>query len=390
MGRSGGGFGGGGFSGGFSGGGRSSGGFSGGGRSSGGFGGFGGGRSGFGGGYSSPGYSGGSGGSFLGGLLLGSMLGGRGGGGGGNQTFHPDGKKRGGSGPGGSGCLTVILVVVIAALLCSVLAMFMDCSASTGQSSTSSTVERTALPAGSVQETAYYTDDGDWIGNPTLLNNSMRQFYMETGVQPYLYILPNGYTTSVSQLTSMSDELYGELFIDEAHFLLVFCDDDNGSFNAGYTVGTQAKSVMDSEALKIFQDYLDSNYLNYSLDESEIFANTYTQTADRIMTTDADRMAPVFITVAVVAGVIVVVVIIAIVLRKRRIAREAEQKRQQEILNTPLEKFGDKHVEDLAERYEKARSDKNDDDPDVLIPENLEKFGGDEAESLAQKYEEKK
>ena len=42
-------------------------------------------------------------------------------------------------------------------------------------------------------ETGYYTDaDGDWIHNESELVSGLKQFYRETGVQPYVYILPNG------------------------------------------------------------------------------------------------------------------------------------------------------------------------------------------------------
>lgn len=394
MGRSagGGGFGGGGFSGGFSGGGRSSGGFSG---RGGGFGGFsGGGRSAgrpsapVGGGV----YHGGSGGGFFQGLLLGHLLSSSGGSGGsgGSQEPSPQGKPPN-QGGNKSGCSANMVLIVI--LIFFALAFFAEVNSCVNPSfssttTTASTVERTPLPAGSVEETAYFTDEGDWIDNPNALNQAMRQFYMDTGVQPYLYILPNGQTRSVQELTSRAETLYPEIFNDEAHFLLVFCDDNSGSFNAGYVIGTQAKSIMDSEAIDIFKDYLDANYYDFSLTETQIFANTYTQTADRIMSTDAKRNAPVNITLMIVSGAMVVALTIALVLRKRRQAREAEVKRQQEILNTPLEKFGEDSVEQLAKEYEKSKSDPQAvQDAQVSVPENLEKFGGDAAEDLARKYE---
>lgn len=393
MGRSagGGGFGGGGFSGGFSGGGRSSGGFSG---SGGGFGGFsGGGRSAgrpsapAGGGF----YHGGSGGGFFQGLLLGHLLsssGGSGSGGSGGPSSQGQPPNQGGK---KSGCsANVVLIVVLIFFALAFLGGVSNCvdPSVSSTTTTASTVERTPLPAGSVEETAYFTDEGDWIDNPNALNQAMRQFCMDTGVQPYLYILPNGQTRSVQELTSRAEALYPEIFNDEAHFLLVFCDDNSGSFNAGYVIGTQAKSVMDSEAIDIFKDYLDANYYDFSLTETQIFTNTYTKTADRIMTTDAKRDAPMNIALTIVCGVVIVVIIVALVLRKRRQARAAEAKRQQEILNTPLEKFGEDSVEQLAKEYEKSKSDPQAvQDAQVSVPENLEKFGGDAAEDLARKYE---
>lgn len=346
---SGGGFSGGGFSGGFSGGGRSSGGFSGGHS--------GGGRS------SAP--RGGSSGFGLGGLFghgpiivnapttnYGGGPGGNGSGGPGGPTPPPNGpyqnapQKSPGKGGGCGTIVTIAAVVVFVLFAFYLMGGFSSCSSS---SVAASTVQREALPQGSVSETGYYTDeDGDWIHSSSQLEQGMRQFYMDTGVQPYLYIVPNGTTTSVSELTELSQQLYGELFDDEAHFLLVFCDDGRGGYNCGYTIGSQAKTIMDSEALDIFADYLDRYYADYSLSEEQIFAKTYADTAERIMTVTPSPVVPV----AVCAAVVIVVVVAALVLKRRREAKEREHIRQQEILNTPLEKFGDTEVEELAKKYE--------------------------------------
>lgn len=244
----------------------------------------------------------------------------------------------------------------MAMIMVAVLVSLFDCSSSGQSSITASTVERAPLEQGAVIETAYFTDEGDWIANPNTLEQGLKNFYIETGVQPYLYILANGSVTSPAELSQMSSELYGQLFNDEAHFLVLFCDDNHGSYNVGYTVGTRAKTVMDAEALDVFRDYLDRNYYDYSLTEEEIFADTFAETADRIMTTDAKRNGPVYITVAIVGGIVVVAIIVLIILRQRSRARAAEQKRQQEILSTPLEKFGDTELEDLARKYEGAQA----------------------------------
>ena len=327
MGRSGGG--GGGFrGGGFSGGGRSSGGFSGG---------FGGGRSG---GWRG-GYRGGFGGFRTGPIFINNSRryyggGGNGGGGGGNNSG------------GSSGGMTVLVVLIAIFLLAGV--MFVTNGGfSSGGSIARSTVEREKLPASAVQETAYYTDaDGSWIRSPSTLERGMRAFYEETGVQPYLYILPNGESTSISELTQRAETLYEELFDDEGHFLLVFCDDGYGSFNCGYTVGAQAKTVMDDEAIGILADYIDRYYSDMSISEEEIFSNAFADTGERIMTVTRSPIVPVAVCIAIV----VVAVLIFLTLKKRREQREREQKRAEEILKTPLEKFEDQEVEDLAKKYE--------------------------------------
>ena len=369
MGRSGGGGGfgggGGGFSGGFGGGGgfsrgprsggRSGGSSFGGGRSSGGFGG----GSYYGGGFGGSSFWGG----FLGGMMGASRSGGSGGSGGGvppQMPQQPQGPQQPGPNNGGqqpasqgnpnSGCGTVFIIVA-AFFLIVFLFIALGGGGCSADSIAPSTVERVALNAGEAQQTSFYTDeDGDWIHNTAVLEKGMRQFYDETGVWPYIYILPNGSTTSTSQLTQLAQDLYGELFQDQAHFLLVFCDNNNGGFNCGYWAGSSARTVMDDEAATILADYLWKHYQNYNISEEEIFSNAFADTADRIMTVTPSPVALVAICVTVV---VVVVVVFAIVLR-RMAAKKREAERMQQILSTPLESFEDSELKDLEAKYANA------------------------------------
>lgn len=374
MGRSGGGggfSGGGGFGGGFgSSGGGFGGGFSGGSGSGGRSAGHGG--SGFGGGYHGGGYYGGGfgGGSFWGGFLGGLMGSSRGGGGGSmppQMPQQPSGPQQPGSGggPGGpnapqpgspqgkssnSGCGTVF-VIVAAVLLVLLLVVALGGGGCSGANVPASTVERTALPAGSVNETGYFTDeDGDWIHDPAKLERGLRHFYEETGVQPYVYILPNGSVRSYQELQSIAQEKYDELFTDQAHFVLVFCDDGNGRFNAAYWAGAMTGSVLDDEAINIFKAYLSQNYDDMSLSEEEIFSDAFADTADRIMTVTPSPL-PI---IAVCAAVIIVAVVVFLIVRNRRLAKQREAERMQEILNTPLESLADAELADLEKKYAQA------------------------------------
>ena len=363
MGRSGGGGGGGGggFSGGFSGGGRSSGGFSGG---------FGGGRSGGG------GFGGGPGGGFGGGRGGGGRgFGGFGGpvivnapryyGGGPGGTRPGPGGRRNGC---GTGCGTMVIILVVFFVI---IGIFSSLSGGVSSASiTKSTETRTALPSGSVTETAYYTDEPGWITNKSELLSGMKKFYQETGVQPYIYIASSVNGTSsptTAQISSYSDSLYSELFTDEAHFLVVFCDNGNEGYTVGYTIGSQAKTILDDEAISIFHDYLD-RYFNTSSDsmtDEEFFSRTFGDTADRIMTVTKSPWPTVVLVLVIAAAVIALVVILYKWQGKVREAKEREEKRTQEILNTPLEKFGDKDVEDLAHKYEQESEEDEDDKTDA-------------------------
>lgn len=332
MGRSGGGGGSRG-GGGFSGGGRSSGGFSGGGRS----------------GRSYGGSSRGSGGYYRpGGIRTGPIIVRTGG----TSSYGSSGSSDGSPGRRNSGCGTVLATVIVLLVLAWIFTWVMSGSMGGSSSVQKSTYAREKLPSSAVTETGYYTDQDGWFSNRSELEGGMQEFYRLTGVQPYLYLLPNGSVTSTVELTAMAEELYSQLFTDEGHFLLVFCDDDNGSYNCGYTAGTQAKTVMDDEAVAILADYLDRYYHDYSISEEEIFSNTFAQTGERIMTVTKSPLPVIAVSVAVV----VVAALVFITLKKRREQREREQKRAEEILRTPLEKFGDQDVEDLAQKYENQDS----------------------------------
>lgn len=372
MGRSGGG-------GGFSGGGGFGGGF---GSSGGGFGGgfsggsgHGGGRSagpGFGGPSFGGGYHGGFGGGsfwggFLGGLVGSSRSGGSGGSGGGIPPQMPRGPQQPGpGGPGGpgsgggrqpsapqgkspnSGCGTLFIIIAVFFLVALLFGALGGGSCSSADVPVS-TVERTALPAGSVNETGYFTDeDGDWIHDPSKLEGGLEHFYEETGIQPYVYILPNGAVTSYQELQDIAQQKYDELFTDQAHFLLVFCDDGNGRFNAAFWAGAQTGSVLDDEALQIFKAYLIQNYDDMSLSEEEIFSIAFSETADRIMSVTPSPVIPL----AVCAAVVVVALVVFVIVRNRQAAKRREAERMQQILSTPLEQFADSELADLEKKYE--------------------------------------
>jgi uncharacterized membrane protein len=354
----------GGGSGGRSGGGSFGGSRGGGGRSGGiggsSFGGSRGGISGAGRGSSSSGRSGGlfggtSGGSFGGsrnnsgpgfgtGFLLGRGFRPSGGYGGNNKTPKS-------SGGGGCGCLTaIIILIVIAIILIVIFSIAGSMNSSSNGNITVSSVERVALPPGSVNETSYYTDELGWINNETKLINGLRHFYKETGVQPYLYLTDtiNGshYPTD-TELQSFAEGLYDELFTDEAHLLLVFFEYD-GRYMDWYITGTQAKSVIDIEAGNILLDYIDRYYYEDNLTDEEFFSKSFSDAAGRIMTVTRSP----WITVFIVFGAVLLIVVLFIWWKKHKEQKNLEAKRREEMLKTPLDRFGDTEAEDLMKKYQ--------------------------------------
>ncbi len=329
-------------------GGRSGGGSFGGSRSSGG-------RSGgiFGGGPSRGSYGGGrSGGGFLGGGMGrpfpgpfsdGGNYGGGGFGGGGS-----------GGGAGGSGCFTVImcLIVIFVILILFSASSGISMLGGSGGSSdiTKSTVQREALPVGSVNETDYYTDELGWIKNQTQLVSGLKYFYQKTGVQPHLYITDtvNGsHSPSAGELDAYARNLYDQLFTDEAHLLLVFLEYNNNYMDR-YVCGTQAKTVIDTEAGDILLDYIDRYYYDDSLTDEVFFSKSFSDAADRIM---AVTRSP-WLVVMLIFGLVAFVTLLFIWWSYAKKQKNLEAQRTEEMLSKPLEKFKDAEAEELAKKYE--------------------------------------
>lgn len=257
-----------------------------------------------------------------------------------------------------AGCITTLLIIiavfVIIAIIVNVAGLF------DSKSVDSSTVVREKLPEGSVNETEYFNDEINWIFSERNLEKGMEHFYDKTGVQPYLHITDtiNGkHYVSNEELAQFTRDLYDKLFTDESHFLVVFFEYNDNYRYFAYP-GNKAKSVIDSEAGEIFGNYLERYYYSdYS--EEEFFSKTFYDTAERIMTVTKSP----WITVFIIFGVAAIVAILFMWWRHHKKQKNLEAEQTEEILKTPIEKFGDTEAEDLAKKYENdntANKDKND------------------------------
>lgn len=248
-----------------------------------------------------------------------------------------------------NGCIKTILVVV--GLIFLVLGfIFM------ANSCTPAMEPREPIPAGNVNKTAYYADeDGDWIHNPARLEKGLEYFYEKTGIQPYIYILPNGATTSQQVCTDMAQELYPQLFDDAGHLLLVFCDDNNGGYVAGWYAGGAALSFLDSGAISALANNLAQAY-TYADSDEEVFSDAFAHTADDLMgggsTQSAARL--VGIVFLILGSAFLIIVIVMNVQASKKAKEEMNAKRVEQILNTPLETFGDQDINDLEKKYAKV------------------------------------
>lgn len=239
---------------------------------------------------------------------------------------------------GGRGSLVgAAASIIIVALILIFVAVMSGSNGSSGIQA--STVERTPLDASYVDETGYLTDNLGWIGSQYDVEQGMRHFYEETGVQPYLYLTPdvNGSTHPTdSEMYEFANDLYEELFTDEGHVLVIFQEyNSSGDYYSYYLAGKQAKTVIDSEAGEILLDYIDHYYYSdYS--EDEMFSLAFSEAADRIMNVTTSPM----VYLAMVGGGVVVIVILLIAFKWWKKAKEQknlEAEQTERILNSDLE-----------------------------------------------------
>lgn len=261
--------------------------------------------------------------------------------------------RRGGTGCGCfSGITSVVVLLVLFVLLISLLSS--NASPSGTFDVTRSSVARQPLPAGSVVETAYYTDELGWIDNPTKLTSGMRNFYQKTGVQPHLLItdtIAGTHTPAEAQVEQYAMDTYDALFQDEAHLLLIFFEYE-GNYHTWYMAGSQAKAVLDQEAMDILLDYVDRYYYSDMADD-EMFSKAFNDAGDRIMTVTRSP----WIAVLLIAGIIIIAVILFIWWGRAKKQRNLEAEQMKDILDTPLETFGTDEAAELAKKYEKSDSD---------------------------------
>lgn len=214
--------------------------------------------------------------------------------------------------------------------------------------------------SGVVSKTDWYEDDLGWIRNKRDLVDGLEDFYNETGIQPYVMMIPyadeywNGSTLNPTKADEYLEKVYKNKFKDEGHFIFAYfsCRNDSQSEMDGefrYVSGFAADSIMDDEALKIFWGYFEKNYYNTSLSIEEMISDTFSSTADSIMSraTNGWDFAKIAIMVGGVVGVIVVVYLITKIKAKR--AKEKEDYTK-EILDKPLETFST-DTSDLEEKY---------------------------------------
>ena len=221
-------------------------------------------------------------------------------GGGYNDGYYGTPSRR-----GGCGCLSGTVVLVLALLLF-VVAVPAACMRFTAGSSHTQTTQNTSgvvfnlnnennntsaarqklAAADCIESSEWIDDQANWLENQNAVISKMRSFYEMTGVQPYLIIADqvNGkkdYTEA--DVERYLRNRYDELFADDGHLILFFCEAYENEYDPYLLIGSKAATVIDTDGENIIYEAIDRWYTDSSLDDDAYFARIFLASGDAIM-----------------------------------------------------------------------------------------------------------
>ena len=221
-------------------------------------------------------------------------------GGGYNDGYYGTPSRR-----GGCGCLSGTVVLVLALLLF-VVAVPAACMRFTAGSSHTQTTQNTSgvvfnlnnennsssstrqklAAADCIESSEWIDDQANWLENQNAVISKMRSFYEMTGVQPYLIIADqvNGkkdYTEA--DVERYLRNRYDELFTDDGHLILFFCEAYENEYDPYLLIGSKAATVIDTDGENIIYEAIDRWYTDSSLDDDAYFARIFLASGDAIM-----------------------------------------------------------------------------------------------------------
>ena len=263
-------------------------------------------------------------------------------------------------GRSGGGCVSWLTSIVVLLIFIGILiGMFFSIGRTSGGNVIQSSYNREKLDSGNGYINDCIYDELGWFDNVSRTESRLKDFYDETGVQPYIMLLDYipGIDTD-SQKEDYAQQLYEENISNESTFLYVYFAEQNESESDEpgymcYVNGIQAGSVMDEEAVDIFWGYLD-NYWYGDLSTDDMFVKTFNSTANTIMTkSTTSKDVAKYALIVVAAGVVVFGVVKVVKLKHKRAKEEAEE--TERILNTPMDSLVDEELRKTAAKYDEKK-----------------------------------
>lgn len=271
------------------------------------------------------------------------------------HVYHHYGSSGRRSSSSASAVVAVFIIIIILAVLVSVFS-------GVGGSGNirPSTIEREKIKSGNGFTTDCIDDDLGWISRKSVMQQGMRKFWDETGVQPYV-VLTSEYDSgaySASEKEAWA-KAYFDQYCDQDMFLYVYFDTSNSSVrgDSTYWAGSIASAVMDDEACEIFFDYVDSYWYTFDENDTEgMFSKAFEMTGKNIMkvsTNGWDVMKTVVIFAIVAAGICGIIAVM--IIRRKHEAEHAQETVDILQAGQNQQTYGtssDPSMDDLTSRYD--------------------------------------
>ena len=248
-----------------------------------------------------------------------------------------------------SGSWSVFLAIFIIILLIALFSWYSESSSFNMQS----TIPREKLDTHNAYINDCIEDELGWIDYMNRTTTRLKDFWDKTGVQPY--IIFKAYDPALQTDESKekwTTDYYDSTFDREDIFLFVYFSEEDVEDWGGYMTyanGYEVSSVMDSEAIGIFWNYIDK-YWWREMDVDDIITHAFSDTADAIMhvsTTGKDVIK--WVIIAIIVIVLCVFIIRLITIKHRRAKEKANEDAR--ILNTPINDLAKTKADNLTDKY---------------------------------------
>ena len=197
-----------------------------------------------------------------------------------------------------------------------------------------------------------------WIDNSNkkYLEEGFDDFYQETGVWPYLYIV-DSYGDKGS-FSTYEERVYDELFGDcPGNLLFVFISNDESYYIAA---GTGNGDVVNSRTIEVFTNKINRYWTDSSMngDLAKIFGKALSTAGKQLMKEQTTQLMAknnfkvIMIVMIIMATIIIVLLIVMHWWKKKKQAQKEEDERLEQILSQPLSTFGNAELHDLGKKYD--------------------------------------
>lgn len=157
----------------------------------------------------------------------------------------------------------------------------------------------------------YYTDGAGIVKEELVFNAAMREFYKQTGIEPYLYTLTEEqFPSSVygalnkNSLEDFAYDKYINLFSDEGHYMIYFAVANDGTELWLEMAGTDTTSLLDDDVFELFQANMQRKLYDAEDKSLAIAAAMLIMADDAFTRTDSDIFLFVIGIVVMVCGAV--------------------------------------------------------------------------------------